>query len=610
MGDSHVHAQSITILDFGGQYAHLIANRIRRLGVFSEIHEAETPASALRDAAGIILSGGPQSVYEAGSPQADPAILELGIPVLGICYGHQWIAHALGGEVKPGKAKEYGAAEITQAVSGERRAMSILLNGLPRKLQVWMSHGDTVVKLPEGFQVTASSPDCSIAAMEDTKRKIFGTQFHLEVTHTPQGMEILKRFVDLCDHAPWSVEDFTAHIGAQIEKEVGDRKIFLLVSGGVDSTVAFTLLCKVLSPDRVRGLLIDTGLMRQDEVQNIQEAFEKIGISNLCVVDASEEFFRNLQGVCDPEEKRRIVGNTFLAVQRRMSEEMGLRVEDGWMLGQGTIYPDTIETKGTKHADHIKTHHNRVEAIRMMIEAGLVIEPLKDLYKDEVRRLGEELGLPHDLVWRHPFPGPGLAVRILCGNNEELRIKNEELRIDLPYAALPLRSVGVQGDARTFRHALVLFPSTPVLQYSSTLWEELWQLATDIPNTYREFNRVLLCTSHAEPEPFILTPSWVTRERAELLRKADAVVESEIRQAGLYEAIWQFPVILLPVGLHAGGNSIVLRPVESTEAMTANAARLPVPILERMTQRLLTLPGIELVLYDMTSKPPATIEWE
>ncbi len=593
---------SIVILDFGGQYAHLIANRVRRLGAYSEIREPEIAAKELRNAAGIILSGGPQSVYEKGSPQADPEILALGIPVLGLCYGHQWIAHALGATVSGAATKEYGHTSV-------HIEPSAVLRGLPPSFTVWMSHGDEVQTLPPGFTSIGRSDACAVAAMADESRKIFGIQFHIEVTHTEHGMEILKNFVDLCDHALWSVENFAQHIGGQLQKEVGDRKVFMLVSGGVDSTVAFTLLNTVLGADRVQGLLVDTGLMRKDEVGMIQKAFAALDIQNLHIEDASEEFFRNLQEVYEPEAKRTVIGDTFLAVQKRVSERMNLRIEDGWMLGQGTIYPDTIETGGTKHADHIKTHHNRVDAIQTMIERGLVIEPLKELYKDEVRQLGEELGLPHDLVWRHPFPGPGLGVRILCAK-EESRITDYELRSDVPFAFLPIQSVGVQGDGRTYRHAVAFFSSDPC---KVTDWHI--RTATTIPNTDKTFNRVLLCTSQSctaqqEVPSLVFTPGYLTQERADLLREADAIVDAEMRVADLYARIWQFPVVLLPFGTTPGGQSIVLRPIASTDAMTANAFVIDEPILHRMTEKISMLPGIDLVFLDLTNKPPATIEWE
>ena len=287
-----------------------------------------------------------------------------------------------------------------------------------------------------------------------------------------------------------------------------------------------------------------------------------------------------------------------------------------WLLGQGTIYPDTIETGGTKHADKIKTHHNRVEAIQKMIEQGLVIEPLKELYKDEVRILGEELGLPHTLVWRHPFPGPGLGVRILCSRGSELKIdpstgSGGKLKIDNPYSVLPIKSVGVQGDGRTYRHAIVVFSKDP-----SKITPEHLELATKIPNSNQEINRVLLCTSQSERVEFSVMPGAITRERADLLREADDIVLQEMRKAGLYEKIWQFPVVLLPVGKRQKGEegqegqSIVLRPIASTDAMTANAFVLPPEVIQTITKKIMQLPGIDAVFYDLTNKPPATIEWE
>ncbi len=594
-----ISPKSIIILDFGGQYAHLIARRVREAGAFSEIRPPETSAEDLKEAAGIILSGGPQSVYDEGSPQADPKILELGIPVLGICYGHHWLGHTMGGEVTSGKTKEYGRTAI------EVKAESALFKGLPDKFVVWMSHGDEVTRLPQGFITAASSSDCVNAAMANETRKIYSVQFHCEVVHTEHGFEILKHFVDLTDHAPWNLKSYAERIGNEIKKDVGDKRVFMMVSGGVDSSVAFTILNEVLGAHRVQGLLVDTGLMRKNETRAIMNAFHLYDTENLEVVDASEEFFANLKGVYDPEEKRKIIGETFLTVQKRVSEEMHLRIEDGWMFGQGTIYPDTIETGGTKHADKIKTHHNRVDAVQKMIDAGLVIEPLKDLYKDEVRKLGEEIGLPHELVWRHPFPGPGLGVRILCAE-KELKIENGELKINgIESSVLPVQSVGVQGDGRTYRHAVALFSDTP-----TKVDHRFVDLATSVPNSNKSINRVLQCTSHTTPPSFVFTPGYITRERADLLREADDIVYDDMHKAGLYEKIWQFPVVLLPFGTSEGGQSIVLRPIESQEAMTANAVVLPEDVIKNMTEKLLKLPSIDCVFLDLTNKPPATIEWE
>ncbi len=558
---------------------------------------AETPAHELSGAAGIILSGGPQSVYEAGSPQADRGIFDLDIPILGICYGHHWIAHALGGAVQSGVTKEYGPMKLQIL---ERS--NALFADLPGTFTVWMSHGDEVTRLPKGFHRVAETESCPIAATADEKRRIYTVQFHLEVTHTENGLMILKRFADLCKPLAWNMKSYSEGIGGQIKNEIGERKVFMLVSGGVDSTVAFTLLNIVLGADHVQGLLVDTGLMRKGEIDQIEEAMKKLGITNLLIEDASTLFLSRLQYVYEPEAKRQIIGDTFLDVQREVAARLKLEGDD-WMLGQGTIYPDTIETGGTKHADKIKTHHNRVELIQRMIEAGRVIEPLKELYKDEVRELGEEIGLPHALVWRHPFPGPGLGVRILCAREGDA-VPMIDIDLDIPHAILPIRSVGVQGDGRTYRHAIVLFDAHQLPK------PEYWAMATSIPNMNPQFNRVLLCVSHAKPIEFILTPAYITKERADLLRKADVIVDDEMRKAGLYEEIWQFPVVLLPVGLKPGGQSIVLRPVHSEEAMTANAVRLPEPVLKTMMERIMKLDGIDCVLLDLTNKPPGTIEWE
>lgn len=591
-------SRSIVIVDFGGQYAHLIASRVRRFGYRAYIASTDIKPQALKGAAGIILSGGPQSVYEAGSPQADPKILELGVPVLGLCYGHQWLAHALGGTVGPAAVKEYGptAIKITESACP-------LFHGLPQNFTVWMSHGDEVKTLPEGFAAVGGSKDCTHAVMMDMKRKLFGIQFHIEVTHTQHGMDILRKFVDLCAPEPWSLSGYAERVGEDLKREVGDRKVFMLVSGGVDSTVAFTLLNAVLGPGRVQGLLVDTGLMRKGEVQQIMDAFAPLGIKNLQVEDASEIFYAALKGVYEPEAKRAAIGKTFLDVQRTVSERMGLRIEDGWMLGQGTIYPDTIETGGTKHADKIKTHHNRVELIQKMMEQGLVIEPLKELYKDEVRHLGEELKLPHDLVWRHPFPGPGLGVRILCADTP-FELADAPRVTDLPHVVLPVKSVGVQGDGRTYRHALSLFPEDGVPA------DEHYALATSIPNGSKVFSRVLACLSHRTPFTPVFTPTFIDRVTSDLLREADAIAMNHIRKAGLSEQIWQMPVVLLPLGASEGKRSIVLRPIESTDAMTAAAFRIPGNVLAAITCDILAVKGIDAVFLDLTNKPPATIEWE
>jgi GMP synthase (glutamine-hydrolysing) len=593
------HNKSIVVLDFGGQYAHLIARRVRQCGVYSEIKDADTSAEELKNAAGIILSGGPQSVYDSKSSQGDPAIFDLGIPVFGICYGLQWMAKVLGGEVQQGEVKEYGKAKL-KVENGKWK----MIEGIPEEMQVWMSHGDEVTGLPEGFERVGTSVDCKNAFIADTSKNFYGVQFHPEVVHTEYGQILIENFVEKCAADPWSIKSYVDHVGDALKKEVGDRKVFMLVSGGVDSTVAFVLLNKVLGEDRVQGLYVDTGMMRKDETKQIDHAFKKLGIKNLRIEDASDYFIKKLAEVYEPEQKRWIIGDAFLSVQKRVSEEMNLKMEDGWMLGQGTIYPDTIETGETKNADKIKTHHNRIPEIQKMMKEGFVVEPLRELYKDEVRALGEELGLPHDLVWRHPFPGPGLGVRILCAQEPSVVSCQLSVVSDVSYSALPIKSVGVQGDGRSYRHAIALFSDQKFAD------EKCWDLATSIPNASEDFNRVLMCTSHESAPEFVFSPGYVTKERADLLREADAIVHDEMVKAGLYESIWQFPVVLLPFGTSEGGLSIVLRPVESQEAMTANAVDLPEKVVISMTQKLLKVEGVDLVFQDLTHKPPGTIEWE
>lgn len=594
----------IVILDFGGQYAHLIASRVRKFEVFSEIVNTDTPASALADSAGIILSGGPQSVFDPNSPQIDSAIFGLGIPVLAICYGHQLMCQVLGGKVVEGEIGEYGRAELSVEKETD------LFRNVKSKSTVWMSHRDEVTILPAGFSVTASTSTCGKAAVADEKRHLYGVQFHPEVVHSEEGLKMLQNFVAITGAAgSWKLESFIENSIAEINRKVADRKVFLLVSGGVDSTVAFALLEKALGKERVFGLFIDTGLLRKGERDQVKTALAAAGFTNLQVADASDEFLGALAGLTDPEAKRRVIGQTFLEIQKQAVRDYNLN-PDEWLLGQGTIYPDTIESGGTKHADKIKTHHNRVPEIEALIEKGLVIEPLSELYKDEVRAVGEALGLAHSLVWRHPFPGPGLGVRILCTDGAEERVENataSEERIaamaKCEASILPLKSVGVQGDARTYRHPAVLFTA-------SQEWKELVSFSTAITNTERTVNRVILALSDKGKAPFHLKKATITKDRVALLQEADAIVREELEKADLMKSVWQFPVVLAPVSRNGQSESIILRPVWSQEAMTAEAASLPWSVVDRIVERIFALSGIDEVFYDLTNKPPATIEWE
>lgn len=595
--------ERIIIIDFGGQYAHLIASRIRRENVLAEIHQPDEIPSHILEAPevkGIILSGGPQSVYEEGSPYIDPEIFDLGKPVLGICYGHQFMSHNHGGTVTPGdeSGKEFGRAELTHSNTCP------LFEKIPEKSVFWMSHGDEVSQLPDGFKVVGTTPLCNNAAIWNPEKNLFGIQFHPEVTHSEYGTVLLKNFLDICQvHGDWTIEHFLQEKGETLKKQIGDRNVFLFVSGGVDSTVCFAFLSHLLGADRVKGLFVDTGLLRSGERTFVEESLRNIG-ADLTTIDAKEKFLRNLSGKTDPEEKRSIIGNTFLEVQREFFAEN--KLGDDWVLAQGTIYPDTIESGGTKNSSTIKTHHNRVPEIQKMIDEGKVIEPVADLYKDEVRNLGELLKLPKELVWRHPFPGPGLGVRILC-SDEQISGKNLEKteKNGHHYTPLPIKSVGVQGDFRTYRHPAILHTEERNL-------ETLEQIATDIINKDSEVNRILfpLASKSQEFLSGYVPKSDICESRIEMLQKADKVVTDTLLKTNTYTTVWQFPVVLIPLGFELGTESVVLRPIDSIDAMSATVGKLPWEVFETMAQEIQKIPGISAVFLDITSKPPGTIEWE
>jgi len=591
----------IVVLNAGGQYCHLIARRIRELGVHAVVADVNRPAAELAGARGIIISGGPASVTEPTSPAVDRAIYELGVPILGICYGHQLLARDLEGRVAPGVTKEYGRSSLH---AGEGR----LFRGLPaRQFTVWMSHGDTVVDAPPGFVITGETDDCKVAAMEHPGRRIFGLQFHPEVVHTEHGTEIYRTFVfDVCGcTADWDPRARVEQTRADIRRTAGDRKVFFLISGGVDSTVAFSLCADALGADRVLGLYVDTGFMREGDAEAMAYLRRTVGDSAVRLVDRSADFLGALSGVTNPEDKRAIIGDTFVSVQEDEFAKLGLD-DAGWMLGQGTIYPDTIESGGARHSAKIKTHHNRVARIQALIEQGKVIEPLVDFYKDEVRVLGEELGLPHEVVWRHPFPGPGLAVRCLCA---ERRAPVEPTTLELPAGAhgwiVPVRTVGVQGDERSYSQLLAV---EGIGDAAAT-----GDFARRVTNVQRTINRVAAIVFRRDGRAFAdfaIHPATLTRERIARLRAADDRVTRIVRANGLYDSIWQLPVAMLPLGLGPGRESIVLRPVNSRDGMTADFARLPEPVVREIARALAELHGIDAVLYDVTNKPPATIELE
>ncbi len=596
---------SIAVIDFGSQYAHLIANRIRRLGVYAEIFLPETPLAKLSKYKGIILSGGPNSVYEKGAPTISPKIFSLGIPILGLCYGHQLIAHLLGGKVEPDETKEYGLAKLSVL-----KKIGIF-DGLRDHTQVWMSHGDSVTALPKGFVHIGKTADCEYAAMASPSQKIFSAQFHVEVTHTTDGIKMLSNFLDLC-HAKreWNMERFMKEKMLAVKKTLGDRRVFLLVSGGVDSTVAYVMLSKALGTDRVYGLFVDTGFLRKNEGKKIAASLKKIGAKNFHVFSAKKKFFNALRQVVNPEEKRKIIGDLFLEVQAEAVRKMKLNPEH-WVLGQGTIYPDTIESAGTKYADKIKTHHNRVPEILELIKKGRVIEPLAELYKDEVRQLGTQLGLPENMVWKHPFPGPGLAVRILCVQREtmpenapatEEAIEEFLLPHGLSGKILPIQSVGVQGDARTYRNPLALW-GKPIS------FDELENLSPALTNRYAAINRVCLMLTPGKIHSVKILPGTLTEKRVRLLQELDDIVMTLIQKNHIERDTWQFPTILLPLSVNGvKREAVLLRPVCSQEAMTANFYKMDIQLLKKLVAKL--TPKVSAVFYDITNKPPGTIEWE
>ncbi len=596
----------ILVVDLGGQYCHLIANRIRRLGVYSEIVQPEAPLETFRNCKGIILSGSPYSIVSE-EVAFSKEVYRLGIPMLGLCYGHQMFARDLGGSVARQKA-EFGFAEM------DIKKESTIFEGLGKKEVVWMSHHDKVGRVPPGFEVIGTTPDCDTAAMADTERKFYGFQYHPEVTHTQHGLQMLSNFIfKICKcEKNWDMKRYFETIAPSIHKTVGNKSVFLLVSGGVDSTVCFALLNKVLGTNRVVGLHVDTGLMRKNESAMVKQVLQKHGFKNFLVHDASEEFFSALKEVYEPEKKRTIIGDTFISVQRKVLEGMKLKEED-WFLGQGTIYPDTIESKGTKHADLIKTHHNRVPLVEKMIAEGKVIEPLKELYKDEVREMGKMLGLPAELVDRHPFPGPGIGVRCLCfdghTDNESLAQLNHKVnafleKTEYSGTVLPIKSVGVAADLRSYAH--------PVALQGPLDWEKIDKLSTALTNTFKGINRcVYAVSSHekAELEKGVMRRSYLTRERVALCQDADDVVMKTLAERKIMQEMWQVPTVLIPFGVH-GGETVVLRPVESTEAMTAAFYRMPKGALMEIKENILALKGVDALFYDVTHKPPGTIEWE
>jgi GMP synthase (glutamine-hydrolysing) len=510
--------QTIAVLDFGSQLTQVIARRIRECQVYSRIFHYATPATELREAGvvGIILSGGPQSVYAKGAPHPDPAIFTLGVPVLGICYGVQLMGHFLGGKVAHSQAREYGHGHLAVKRPGK------LFAGLPRKLRIWNSHGDKLTKLPPGFVATAVSENSPYAGIEDARRGFYGIQFHPEVFHTERGVDMIRNFLlRVCGaKQDWTTRDFIAHAVADIRAKVGRSRVILGLSGGVDSSVAAALLHKAIGR-QLTCVFVDNGLLRKGERAYVEALYKRNFHIDLRVVDASALFLRRLKGVTEPEKKRKIIGRTFVEVFEKSLKSIG----HADFLAQGTLYPDVIESVsiGNNPASLIKTHHN-VGGLPARMKLKLV-EPLRELFKDEVRRVGAALGLPQEVVWRQPFPGPGLGVRVM-------------------------------GE--------------------------------------------------------------ITAKNLEILRNADHVLQEEMMASGHYWKVWQSFAVFLPVrtvGVFGDERTydyvIALRIVESIDAMTADWAKLPHALLQKISSRITNeVRGVSRVVLDVSSKPPATIEWE
>ncbi len=618
------YKQKIAILDAGAQYGKLIDRKVRELTVESVLLPMDTPKAELEQYGAIIISGGPESVYGSNAPEYDPDLFSLEIPVLGICYGMQLLNYSLGGTVEKKARREDGPCQI------ELETDAPLFKGMKNKQQVLMTHGDSVDQVADELEVIARS-DGLVAGLQHQSKPFYGVQFHPEVDLTVKGKQILANFLfEIAGlEGNYTMEDRRQKAIDYIKDKVGDSHVLVLVSGGVDSTVCAALANEALGQDKVFAVHIDNGLMRLNESKKVKQALEDIGLEPR-VIDASEQFLqatteidgqetKELCQTSDPEEKRKIIGDTFMRVAADVLDEMDIPADDVYLV-QGSLRPDLIESASTvasQKAEAIKTHHNDTNLVRQLRAQGKVIEPLADYHKDEVRELGKMLNLPAEIVWRHPFPGPGLGIRILCAEEPYLTAEFEQINQQLEQfkrdkyeiSLVPIRTVGVQGDGRTYSY-LAAMSGEPN-------WPELFEITRAIPKEIHQINRLVYVFGEKfEPPLDQITPTKINQESLVQLRQADAIVEEVLRKYELMKDVAQVPVILAPVNFgQPGQRTIGIRTIITNDFMTGMAAEpgqdLPERAVFEMAERIKQeVANVAKVAYDLTSKPPGTTEWE
>ncbi len=617
-------AEKLAILDAGAQYGKVIDRKVRELKVESEILPITTPLSKLKKYKAIIISGSGFSVYQKDSPKPVKGVFDMGVPVLGICYGMQLLNYEMGGSVEKKSLREDGQYEIVVNKGSD------LFSGLHERQNALLTHGDSVGIVADSLSVIAQSGEI-IAGLENKKKKLYGVQFHPEVDLTENGKQVLSNFLFRIAgfKGDYTMENREEIAITEIRKKVGDKKVLLLISGGVDSTVCAALLNKAIGPDNVYAIHINNGFMRKDESKKVKDVLEKIGIQ-LDVVDASQSFYdaktkvggretSRLKETVSPEEKRKIIGDTFMRVAEKAVKDLDLDPDEVFLC-QGTLRPDLIESASelaSSNADTIKTHHNDTELVRDLRKKGRVIEPLKDYHKDEVRNLGKMLGLPDEIVWRQPFPGPGLAVRIICADKpyitDDFENIQDQLKVfsdkDVSASLLPVQTVGVQGDSRSYSYLVGLSGKKD--------WKKLVSIAKEIPKKVHKVNRVVYVFGEKiEKDVRTITPAHLTEDVIRQLQEADDIVNDILYKNDLIRKLSQVPVILFPVDFGMkGSRGIAIRTFITNDFMTGvpavPGADIPEKVVDEMVKEILKkVKGISRVVYDLTAKPPGTTEWE